>query len=43
MGENVRYHMHKYDIVNSEWGQNIHSITYILIVWQIFIINVQDR
>ena len=23
MGENVRYLMHKYDIVNSDWSQNI--------------------
>ena len=23
MGENVRYRMHKYDIVNSAWSQNI--------------------
>ena len=23
LGENVRYLMHKYDIVNSDWSQNI--------------------
>ena len=24
LGENVRYPMHKYDIVNSDWSQNIN-------------------
>ena len=26
MGENVRYLMHKYDIVNSDWSQNINIL-----------------
>ena len=26
MGENVRYLMHKYDIVNSDWSQNINIV-----------------
>ena len=26
MGENVRYPMHKYDIVNSDWSQNINIL-----------------
>ena len=34
LGENVRYLMHKYDIVNSDWSQNIDivKLSYILIV-----------
>ena len=26
MGENVRHLMHKYDIVNSDWSQNINIL-----------------
>ena len=26
LGENVRYLMHKYDIVNSDWSQNIDML-----------------
>ena len=26
MGENVRYLMHKYDIVNSDWSKNINIL-----------------
>ena len=26
MGKNVRYLMHRYDIVNSDWSQNINIL-----------------